>query len=689
MNDSEILTMLGSQISNAQGGDNSTTNAHKATALDYYSGDDSIIDAEDGESSIITREVFENIERELGQQLKVFASGERVVQFDPMNQEDEEQADQETDYINYIYNKENNGFKITHDWIKSALLEKNSYVKVWVEEEEETETETYTGLNDAEFSLVIEQENVEPIEHSEEIAQNEFGELITVHDVKIKVTNKEKRIKVQAVPNEEMGIARNHNELSLKECPFVYHRPSNITASDLIEAGFNKELVDRLPRYNDEENELEVSRNLHSFDDNTAYDEADESTREIEVYECYIRFDHDGDGIAELRKVTIAGKEILENEECDFIPFATLSPFPMAHKHEGFSYADMLMDIQDVSTVLTQQILTNLYFTNMPELEVAEGVNLDDVLNRKSGSVNRVATPGSINPITIPFTAGQSLPILEMMHTMAEKRVGSSQPLDPNVLSKTSGAAFIYGSEQANQPSEKLARTFAETGFKELFLMIHELAIKNQDKPKMIQLRNKYVEVDPTEWKHRTNMSIVVGLGTGNKDQEIQKLLSIADKQEQHMLNGSPMVDFKKLFNTYSRVIDKSGLKDASLFWNDPNTPEFKEQEQAKQNQPQTNELAEAEQVKGQFAIQKTQMEVQMKGQLEQFKQQANHEKEIIKAQHEAQLQALKTELDDRARELDRESKEAITILQEEVKLLVAGIPKDLGQPGIGDELGQ
>lgn len=687
MNDTEILSMLSTQINNAQGGGNSSTNSEKATALDYYMGDPSLISADEGESSIITREVLENVERELGQQLKVFASGERVVQFDPTGEEDEDQAEQETDYVNYIFNKENDGFTITHDWIKSALIEKNSYVKVWVEEEEKIETETYSGLSDIGFAQVLGQEGVEAIEHTEEILQDEMG-IETFHDIKIRITTKEKKIKVMAVPGEEIGIARNHNALSLKDAFFVYHRPSNMTASDLIELGFDKELVDTLPSYNDYENELEISRNVNSNIDSDLYDEADESTREIEVYECYIRFDDDGDGVSELRKVIIAGNNILENEECDFIPFATLCPIPMPYKHEGLSYADMLMDIQDVSTVLTQQILTNLYFTNMPELEVNdEMVNIDDVLNRKSGSINRSKQIGSIQPITIPFTAGASLPILELMHSMAEKRVGSSQPLDPNILSNTSGAAFIYGSEQANQLSEKLARIIAETGFKEMFGMIHELAIKHQDKSKIIKLRNKFVEVDPTEWKHRSNMSVVVGLGTGNKDQDIQKLLAVAEKQEQHMLNGSPMADYSKLYNTYSRIIEKSGLKDASLYWNDPNTQDFQQKEEQKSQQEQPNQLAEAEKVKGEFLVQKTQMETQFKGQLEILKQQAEASKQMQKAQYDAELQAFKVQLDDRARAADLESKEAIAIMQEEVKLLAAGINKEIGETGLGAEL--
>ena len=149
------------------------------------------------------------------------------------------------------------------------------------------------------------------------------------------------------------------------------------------------------------------------------------------------------------------------------------------------------------------------------------------------------------------------------------------------------------------------------------------------------------------------------------------------------------MADYSKLYNTYSRIIEKSGLKDASLYWNDPNTQEFQQKEGQKAEQEQPNQLAEAEKVKGEFAIQKTQMETQFKGQVAQMKQAADFEKEMMKTENEAQLQALKTQLDNRAKELDRESKEAIAIMQEEVKLIIAGMPKDIGEAGLASEINE
>jgi len=632
MVDSEIIAILNSQIDNAQGSDLSSIETQQANALDYYYGDKSIIDTEDGESSIITREVFETVEREVGRQLKVFTSGDRSVQFDPEGADDEEQAEQETDFVNYVFDKENDGFKIMFDWVKSALLEKNAYVKVFINEEEEYETETYSDLNDAELEYVMSQENAEAIEHDETLDET-TGQPITLHNIKIRTKSTKKQVKITPIPNEEIGVARSHYELSLKNAPFVYHKPTNMTVSDLIEAGFNKDIVRMLPSRTDNENTLTNSRASDADNDRDFNEEADDSMREVEVYECYIRMDYDGDGIAELRKITISGNEVLENEECDFIPFATLCPLPMPHKHIGLGYADVVMPLQDVKTVLMQQMLTNLYLTNSPEREVVIGqVNIDDLLTSKSGSLKRVKQPNVIRDLTVPFTAGQSMPMLDIIDGMIESRVGRTQPLDPNVLAQSTAGAFAMGTEQDNQLSEKVARTFAETGVKELFLMIHELVIKHYDNERYVKLRGKYVPINPTEWKKRYNLSIVVGIGTGSKDREIGQLMQVIQDQKEHLLNGSPLVTMKNIYNSYSEVVKKSGLGDVDKYYTDPSSPEAQQAAQAKAQQPQQPDP-------NMIMIEANKAIEDQKAQLVQQKQQA--EAQFKQAEHEIKLREL------------------------------------------------
>ena len=83
-----------------------------------------------GRSQIVTRDVLESIEWKIPSLMRVFASGSKTVQFDPVTMNDEEAAEQETKVINHVFNKDNEGFDILHCWFKDALLQKIGYVKI-------------------------------------------------------------------------------------------------------------------------------------------------------------------------------------------------------------------------------------------------------------------------------------------------------------------------------------------------------------------------------------------------------------------------------------------------------------------------------------------------------------------------------------------------------------------------------
>ena len=86
--------------------------------------------------------------------------------------------------------------------------------------------------------------------------------------------------------------------------------------------------------------------------------------------------------------------------------------------------------------------------------------------------------------------------------------------------------------------------------------------------------------IDPTMWRRRDMMEVTVGLGTGNKDAQLQRLWALAEKQEQHLLNGSPLVTPDNLYNTYDKIITTAGLRDTEMFFTNPRTAQPKPQEQ-------------------------------------------------------------------------------------------------------------
>ena len=159
--------------------------------------------------------------------------------------------------------------------------------------------------------------------------------------------------------------------------------------------------------------------------------------REVTVFECYIKLDVEETGVAEWRKVTVAGQEILDNEPVEDIPFATICPIPTPHRFYGRSIADLVMPTQRLQSVLTRQMLDNCYMTNNSRMIVQEGaVNMQDVLTNRAGGIIRTKAQGAIQPLTIPSVIGNVFPLLQYFKEERDQRtVGQdASAVDANVL---------------------------------------------------------------------------------------------------------------------------------------------------------------------------------------------------------------------------------------------------------------
>jgi len=177
-------------------------------------------------------------------------------------------------------------------------------------------------------------------------------------------------------------------------------------------------------------------------------------------------------------------------------------------------------------------------------------------------------------PLSHPPLPASSFGMVEYMDSMKEKRTGITaynQGLDSNSLNKTAtGVAQIMNAAQ--QRIELVARTFAETGVKELFMLVHHLVRTTLTKPDIVRMRNKWVEVDPREWKARKDLSISVGLGAGNKDQQLTHLMSILQMQKEAIQIG--ITSPEKIYNALAKLTQNAGFKNPEEFWVNPaNSP--------------------------------------------------------------------------------------------------------------------
>ena len=652
--DMEIIAQIEQQESIAYGVNDSSLSNDRAEAIDYYLGQP-FGNEEEGRSQVVSYDVQDTIESALPQLLKVFVAGDKVVQFDPKGPEDQEAAEQETDYINHVVMEQNEGFKIFYVWFKDALLSKNGYVKVYAEEEEEEEEYEYKGLSDAQLQMLASDEGTEVLEHTgypdpsvnmdvvyQQATMNGVDPATVMqpmlHDVKLKVTEKNTEIHIENVAPENMMVSVEVNGPNLQDAKFVQHREV-MQLADIAES-FDKPLDYIKSIMSDLRDTFEEESNARDIYDEE-YDRAIES-QEALVKDTYIKLD------GERYRVVVLGNTVLYKEKCEYVPFACITPMIMPHRHIGRSYADLTMDIQLIKSTLIRGQLDNMYLANNGRYAISDRVNLDDMLTSRPGGIVRVdGDPGSgIMPLSHPPLPASSFGMVEYMDSMKEKRTGITaynQGLDANSLNKTAtGVQQIMTAAQ--QRVELVARTFAETGVKELFKLVHRLVRTTLTKPDIVRIRNKWVEVDPREWEDRKDLSISVGLGAGNKDQQLAHLATILQAQKEALSIG--ITSPEKIYNALAKLTQNAGFKNPEEFWVNPaNTPE-----QEGQQRPDPNETL----IQGQLAIeqQKAQSDMalsQQKAQAQMMQEQERSKNDIIiereKIIAQAELEKFKAQL--------------------------------------------
>lgn len=660
MSADQLRSLVGQQITAATGYVGDEISAQRADLMDRYMGE-LYGDEQDDRSKVVSTDVADTVEWILPALLEIFTSGDDVVSFTPTGVEDEPQAQQETEVVNHVFQVENNGFLVLYSWFKDALIQKNGIVKHWWDDRTETRKETYENLTLEGLTMLMQQVGqeggeVEIVSQDESVGED--GQ--PVFSIELRITNKDGCLRVAPVPPEEFLVAARHNSILLDRVPFCAHK-RKVTVSELIEQGYDRKQVHTLTEADDDEFGDERTARFEAEDNEEAdrAPPAGDAMREVLVHECYIRVDYDGDGIAELRKITVggAGHEILkwadgkglDNEEVEDIPFKAVAPILMTHRFFGRAVAELVTDIQRIKTVLWRQMLDNIYLNNnqrteLPETAIGENT-IEDLLTMRPGGIVRTAMPGMMREIAPPSMVSEIFPTLEYVDTVRENRTGVTrynQGLDANSLNKTaSGLNQVMTASQ--QKLRLIARVMAEVGVRPLFLSIHKLLIKHAGAGRAYKLRNGWAQVDPREWKHRANMTVNVGLGTGGKDQMMAHLGAILGVQKEVMAAGLPLVTPKQIYNTAAKLVENTGLRSADPYFIDPDGPEGRQMAQAaaQQGPPPDPKMMEA-QAKAQLEQQKAEASFS----LEQQKMQADLQADMQRMQAEGAMKERQMAMD-------------------------------------------
>jgi hypothetical protein len=593
-------------------------------------------DERTGQSQVVTRECLEAVEWSIPSLMRIFASSEKVVEFRPIGKDDEDAAKQETQYVNHVYSKENDGFSTTYTWIKSILMNPIGYVKAYWEEGEETTIEEYHGLFPPGIKDLADQEGMEAIEAEEttvEVDQDD-GSVVSMpcYSVKFERTIKTGRLVVEPVPPEELSVSGNLNKVSLQGCDYLCHSTTP-TRSELIDRGYPETLVNDLPIAGTKTATSTEKSNRHQVtvgSDGDSDEATDRSTERVQVDEHYLYIDTTGDGRAEYRMITVSGEHILENDEINDHPFVSGCAVPVPFSHVGLAWQELVEDLQKIYTTLTRQFLNNLYRTNNPRTIVGRGVNISDVVNDLPNAPIRAKNIDNIRIEPTQSVVGNIAPAFEMLGHMKESRTGVSRVsmgLDADALARVANGAFYASLEQANQRLEMLARIIAEMSFKPLFLKIHKILLTHQIDKKEVKLSGEWIPVNPSEWRDRKDMDVMVGLGSGNKQAQAAALAEIMKIQEKLKMSKSPMVTDQNIFKSLQQLVFLAGLPNPEAYFTDPDKA-----------QPQQQGQGQGAGDDGMGALAAAQMEM---AKVEREKANMEHEAEIFKLKQEAKKDSL------------------------------------------------
>ena len=685
MSEDELVSICMSEAANALNGDGD--NSDISIALDYFNAKLPGMPAkcDPKASTTVSTDVRDAILSTIAQIMPAF-TGDMLCRFEPENEQDEQQVRMETDLVNYVFMEQCDGLSIINEGLFDALLNRVGSAKVFWDQRQIVTYQEFKNVpamalpqvmqpqNPEESVEIAEQEEVEPPEEMMQQYQMQMQqyeqmipqalltgqpmppppEMPTVFNIKVRRVNIKSQPAVCSTPPEEVLVSTDQTNINLDDCRFVCHKTIE-TASSLIEQGYDKDVVEELNGYASD-NIAGLSRSRSNEID---YNSQHDSTKHIEVYECYPLIDYDGDGIAERLKAVIASNRLLSVENYDGMPIKSGTGILMPHKWQGISLFDRLKEIQDGSTRMMRVIEDGTALAARTRVGAVDNmVNISDLLDSTTGGVIRMRDPNGVVGIPNPEVPQSAYTYLDRQDKRRREAGGSAADnAAQNIASGGDGAnAFERAMSAMELDEAQLARTFANTFIKPIYLELHRLIRKFYQGEISAKIGDRWVSSVPAQWPDRERVTVTIGASQGERLRKAGALNNLYQTQVAMMQTGSTLVNQNTIYQTVSDMTSMLGLDNPEQYFVDPNSQEG---QQAAQMQQQNNQQMQQKQ---------EQME-QMQLQMQQATVQAQvtvSQAEMAKAQVTAQNNQLKHQIDQLKQQLDQAKAGADTMLERE-----------------------
>ena len=666
LSDEELIVKLEENLKTGVNHYDMIMSKERSEVLDYYHGK-LPKPIHSGNSKYVSMDVWDAVESAKATILETFSAGNEIAEFTPQGPDDVEMAKIASSYTDYVIFRQNDGYNVFSQVLHDGLMARVGLAKVYWDKVYEDQEETFEDVHvdDLDTALEANDLRLKDSKMTDPATGKVSGTVVRRLD--------KSQVRIDPIPPEEFLIATTAK--SLRETHFCAHRVKK-TVAELVQMGLTVEEALQVPTDGltiaTDPDKLSRFQELNAgFNSEKEYQE---QMREVTIHECYIRIDVEGNGYPKLWKFTKAGKHILDREEIDRIPFVPFIPLPIPHAFYGSNYAAKVIPIQNARTVLMRGILDHTVITNNPRYQVVKGalVNPREMLENRIGGLVNVTRPDGIMPLQQASLNPFVFQTIQLLDEDKEDTTGVSklsQGLNKDAVSKQNSQAMVEQLVGLSQQRQKIiARNFANQFVIPLYLEVYKLVIENEDQKKVIEVAGNYVEVDPAKWEARTDVTVKLKLGYGEKERDAAQLMGLHQFLSQDP-GAQPFYDVPQKYAVITDYLKLIGMKDAKY---------LKPLQQVQPPQPPPELMANVEKTKAETAA------IQQKSQIEAMRAQFDQQLAEMKLQLEKSNEMIK--LMTQQRDMERkefEAKSRHEIGMRELTLLEQKDPAEVKQTQI------
>lgn len=544
-------------------------------------------------SDWVSRDVKTSIDWIIPQVMEVFTGSDKPVSVQARNMDKTDAAKKTEMLIQYQLDTKNDYTTFCNDVWTDSLKLNYGVAKVWWKHEEEhvpmqvmispMDYEIMNQLSNAAAAGDIEVTKIKKVD----------GGYYNVEYNEIRVTDNYPVI--ERVPPSEFRFTPDAS--SINDCKFVAHR--KIVKGDYLKRrerdGVYENVDEALKNAGDTKyTQYDTTHNRGLSTRSYQLTDADDASKDVELYECYVDVDYNDDGIYEKLIVhTVGDSEVpLKIQVNNFkrVPFFVncSERDPQVIFNEKAGFADVVEQQQDLKTAVIRQMIVNIARCNSPQMAFDQAnVDVEALLDNED-LVPTNGMPGNlIYPISTPPMSSATMSLVDYAQNEIEAQTGSTrynQGLDSESLNKTAtGITSIMG--QAEKRQKNMARLSAENFFKPIFRFLIQLNQQFGDSEQMIRVGDKNVSISSADVNVDYDLVLNVAQGAGTKEARINYLMVLIN-QIYPVFAQQGIVDENSWYVAGKTLLEEMGLTNAEKTLIDPTSEQFK-QAQAQRQQSQ------------------------------------------------------------------------------------------------------